>query len=97
MFEYVLELIPFALLPIITLLKRPRYWKIVLMSSAVSLVFGMIWDYSILALWNIWSFNPDKTLPFWIYGLPVEEWLFCVVVGSTITCVTLLLSERVKH
>jgi len=96
MFEYVLTLIPFALVTTVTLLKRRRYLKIVSVSSLICLVFGVLWDYSILVLWNIWSFNPDRTLPLWIWGLPVEEWLFAVVVGSAITCVTLLLAEHMK-
>ena len=48
---------------------------------AISLPFIMftIWDIIVTARGH-WSFNPDYTIGFRIFGLPVEEILFFIVI-----------------
>ncbi len=54
-------------------------WKFLFPGIIASAVFFIAWD-----VWftnsGIWKFNPDYILGFYILNLPVEEWLFFIVV-----------------
>jgi lycopene cyclase domain-containing protein len=43
----------------------------------------LIWD-AIFTKNGVWGFNPDYHLPFLIFGMPIEEWLFffCIPYAS---------------
>jgi lycopene beta-cyclase len=53
-----------------------------------SLVGSLLVSTAAYGLWDIivtsrghWRFNPEYTLGLSLFGLPVEEWLFFVVIG----------------
>lgn len=42
-------------------------------------VFFIIWDH-LMTVWNVWAFNPDYLIGFYIWDLPIEEWLFFITI-----------------
>ena len=37
--------------------------------------FFIVWDH-LLTVWNVWTFNSDYLIGYYIWDLPIEEWLF---------------------
>jgi len=60
------------------------------------IAIGIPWDYLASNLLNIWKFNEDKILGIWILGLPVEEFVFCFLVGMAIASITLRLRRDAR-
>lgn len=56
-----------------------KSWKYWWPAMLVTGAFFIVWDIC-FTLWGIWSFSATYTLPPRIGGLPVEEWLFFIVV-----------------
>jgi lycopene cyclase domain-containing protein len=54
-------------------------WKFLLPGLLISGTFFIIWDIWFTSI-GIWKFNPDYVLGLFIGGLPIEEWLFFIVV-----------------
>jgi lycopene cyclase domain-containing protein len=52
-----------------------RYWKALFPAIAITAAFFIVWDHFLTA-WGVWGFNPDYLIGWWIWGLPVEEWMF---------------------
>ncbi len=98
MFEYVLNLAPIAAFDLYMLWRHPSYRVISAKVALIAVVVGLLFDYSAEFVWNrIWIFDPEKTLPFWVLGLPFEEWMYCVVVGVFASTVTLSLNDRKRN
>ena len=56
-----------------------RKWKYLLPAIVATGTFFIIWDV-FFTKWEVWAFNPQYVSGFYIFGLPIEEWLFFVVV-----------------
>ena len=56
-----------------------RKWKYLLPSIIITGAFFLLWDIRFEEA-NIWRFNNEYTLGLRLLGLPVEEWLFFLVV-----------------
>mgnify|MGYP001809985541 CR=1 FL=1 len=56
-----------------------KFWKPLFISILVPGVFFIVWDVLFTKL-NFWSFNDLYTLGPRVAGLPIEEWLFFVVI-----------------
>ncbi|MDD2995107.1 MAG: lycopene cyclase domain-containing protein [Bacteroidia bacterium] len=56
-----------------------KKWKYLFVAILVPLVFFVVWD-AIFTANGMWSFNENFVLGPHIFGLPIEEWLFFVVV-----------------
>lgn len=56
-----------------------RQWKYLWRGMLATGVFFIVWDI-LFTRWGIWSFNDKYVMDYYIAGLPVEEWLFFVVV-----------------
>jgi lycopene cyclase domain-containing protein len=62
--------------------KKVQYYKnlkYIFPAIVITAVIFWIWDVR-FAKANVWSFNPDFTLGINMIGMPVEEWLFFIVV-----------------
>lgn len=58
-----------------------------------ALVFSVPWD--VLAVrTQIWLFPKEGNLGIWIFGLPLEEYLFMVFVTLLVSTVTIVLRAR---
>lgn len=53
---------------------KPLFWAILLPG-----IFFIVWDVAFTKL-GYWSFNPDYTFDVRVLGLPIEEWMFFVVI-----------------
>lgn len=56
-----------------------KNWKYLFPAIALTAVFFLIWDY-FFTLVGIWEFNPEHVLSPRIGGMPIEEYLFFLVV-----------------
>ncbi len=55
------------------------YWKLLLPSICISALFFIIWD-SWFVKKGVWGFNTEYVWSIRIYHLPIEEWLFFIVI-----------------
>lgn len=56
-----------------------QYWKYLLPATLITAAFFLVWDHY-FTLWGIWSFNPKYILGIYLFGLPVEEWMFFITI-----------------
>jgi lycopene cyclase domain-containing protein len=54
-------------------------WRSLFPGILASAVFFLVWDIIFTAK-GVWSFNPEYVVGIFIFGLPLEEWLFFLVV-----------------
>lgn len=62
--------------------RRIKYhtkWNYVLFSASVMMLLFIPWDIW-FAKQSVWSFNKAYTIGFFIFYLPIEEWLFFIIV-----------------
>ncbi len=82
-FTYLLILATSLLVPLIlSFEKKVQYYKnlkYILPAIVVTTAVFLVWDINFTKA-GIWSFNPEYTLGKNIKGMPVEEWLFFLVV-----------------
>jgi lycopene cyclase domain-containing protein len=57
-----------------------RHLRALVGSIVISTAVYGLWDIIVTARGH-WRFNPEYILGFTLFGLPVEEWLFFVVIG----------------
>jgi hypothetical protein len=50
-------------------------WRALFPAMAITAAFFIIWDHY-LTVWGVWGFNPKYIVGIWIWGLPLEEWMF---------------------
>lgn len=55
--------------------KWAQIWPALIIVAAIFIV----WDHY-FTLWGIWAFNPKFVMGWFIYGLPVEEWMFFITI-----------------
>lgn len=68
------------LLSIVMRLSIYTHWRSLL--KAMGIVCGAYWTWDVLVTARgHWSFNPDYVLGLNILGMPLEEWLFFVVLA----------------
>lgn len=56
-----------------------KKWKFLFSGICASATFFIIWDIWFTKI-GIWKFNPDYVLGFYLSDLPIEEWLFFIIV-----------------
>ena len=49
--------------------------KALLPAILITGVFFIVWDH-LMTVWNVWAFNPDYIIGYYLWDLPIEEWLF---------------------
>jgi lycopene cyclase domain-containing protein len=83
-YSYLLWLFLFAVLPLVCLWAvyidvLRRYWRAIFLAPIGSLIFSFPWDY-ISIHEHIWYFQTPHIAGFWMFGLPIEEYLFIVLI-----------------
>lgn len=52
-----------------------REWRYFIVPCLLTAIFFLVWD-GIFTGMHIWSFNPEYVLGFYLFNMPVEEYLF---------------------
>lgn len=55
------------------------HWKYFTISTVLVAVFFLIWDFYFTTI-GVWSFNYDYCLGIELLGMPLEEWLFFLII-----------------
>lgn len=85
--------IPLVILWILNFDYFKKYLKIFILTSGGALLFSVPWDF-IAIKEQIWMFEKPYIFGIWFLGLPIEEWLFIVLVTALFTSVTLLFWKK---
>lgn len=97
MYEYIVLMILFAVIPSLLLLYLLRE-KINFKSLAISLVIlfflGIIWDFISVNI-GIWSFSQNKIIGN-LFGMPIEEYLFMIFVPLVVITVYTAVNKILK-
>ena len=96
---YLLILICSLLLPVVLSFhrKNPFYQNIKFIAWAILSVFLVFIPWDIFFTKNkIWGFNPDYLLGFYLLSLPLEEWLFFIVVNYSVLFIFHLIELNIK-
>ena len=56
-----------------------KHWKYFTISTVLVAVFFLIWDFYFTTI-GVWSFNYDYCLGIELLGMPLEEWLFFLII-----------------
>jgi lycopene cyclase domain-containing protein len=56
-----------------------KKWKFLPIPLLSTLIYFVIWD-SLFVKYGVWDFNEQYILGFKIFGLPIEEWLFFIII-----------------
>ena len=56
-----------------------KQWKYLFPSLLITATFFIIWDH-FLTVWGVWGFNPKYVIGFYLWELPIEEWLFFITI-----------------
>ena len=67
--------------------------KVFFLAVLGSIVFSFPWDF-IAIQEKVWLFEEPYIFGVWLWGLPIEEWLFIVLISALFTSVTLLFWRR---
>ena len=96
-FEYLISLL-IVTVPMITygMFKCKDYRKTIVGVGLAWIVIGGLWDCISTNILRLWSFNPNTVIGVWIFGLPLEEWMFFPLSTMAIATVTLLISDRIR-
>jgi lycopene cyclase domain-containing protein len=93
--EYLVLLLLVLLFPLIlTFTMRLglfQRWRALLGAVLISTVVYVVWDIVVTAQGH-WQFNPEYVLGASLFGLPIEEYLFFIVIGF----VSIFTHEAVK-
>jgi lycopene cyclase domain-containing protein len=49
--------------------------KALLPAMLITAAFFIMWDH-LMTIWNVWQFNSEYLIGYYIWDLPIEEWLF---------------------
>jgi lycopene cyclase domain-containing protein len=72
-----------------------KKWKYLFPGIFLSAAFFILWDIWFTSI-GIWKFNPEFVLGFYILKLPVEEWLFFLIVPFSCVFIYEVLNYFVK-
>ena len=70
-----------------------RYARIYVVAVVCTLAISVPWDL-ISVRERIWYFTEPQIVGVWLFGLPIEEWSFYILVTLLFATMTVLLWER---
>jgi len=79
MLEYQIIMLIF-MLPFISFAVYKKRFRALILAGIMGLVIGVPWDTISACYFHTWSWNEDTLTGIWIGGLPLEEYLFMVLV-----------------
>lgn len=79
MLEYLAVMLVFTL-PFITFAAYKKRFRTLLLAAVMGLVIGVPWDTISACYFHTWYWNEETLVGVWIGGLPLEEYLFMVLV-----------------
>jgi len=97
MYEYILLMTIFAVIPsliLLYLLRKNINFKNLMVSIIVLFIIGVIWD-QISVRMSIWSFSQNKIIGN-LFGLPIEEYLFMIFIPLLVITVYTLVNKIMK-
>lgn len=97
-FSFLLLLTFFGVLPLILLWIKygwvlKHYRKTLILVTFCCALLGGLWQYLAIKQ-GIWAYSGKGTVGIWVFGVPLEEHLFDIVVGSLIAHVTLIIRAQ---
>lgn len=60
-------------------LKFYKEWKRVFPALIITAAFFLTWDF-FFTKWGVWSFNTHYLMGVYLFGMPVEEWMFFICI-----------------
>ena len=79
--EYFISLVLLSFIPIAIIYKRRYLLRRIAKGVPIALVLGTIWDYIAISR-GWWSYGKDFLLGPTVYGIPVEDFLFFILVPA---------------
>lgn len=70
-----------------------KYKKTILYVTVGSFVWGLLFDLVASPILNVWHFNSMQNLGISFLGLPLEEYLFILIVPQELTAIVLILRK----
>lgn len=86
-------LLPLALIWFFQYRNLKRNIVPILLAPLGAIIFSFPWDY-IAIRERIWYFTEPNIIGTWIFGLPIEEWIFIIFVASLFASITVLLWNK---
>ncbi len=99
MYEYLVLMIfgcalPVSIFWVLFFKSLMKYKKTIAIVWIVTSFMWYICDY--LAFdWGVWYLGPDRHIGMWILGLPIEEWLYVILVPLSFITYTLVAKEKI--
>lgn len=98
-YSYLLWLLFFGVVPLAVLWflhagELKRHIRIIFLAPIGSLIFSFPWDY-ISIHERIWYFQTPYIAGLWIFGLPIEEYLFIVLITLLFASISVVVWNRV--
>jgi len=92
MFEYLATLLVFTIPLVVYGFTQKQFRQVLIKVGIIATPIGVVWDYLAVHYLKLWSFNPDTLLGVWLLGLPLEEWLFCLLVSMAVSTLALIVA-----
>ena len=70
-----------------------QYKKTILYIAVLSFLWGLIFNLVASAVLKLWFYN--NTLGIFFFGLPLEEYLFLLLVPQELVCILLLIRRKI--
>ena len=71
-------------------------WKYYLPGLCFTAVFFLVWDY-FKTRYGVWSFNDRYVIGIWLFGMPIEEYLFFFAVPYACTFIYVAIGSYTKY
>lgn len=98
-FSYLFYMCVFAVTPLFYIWLKYhsvlwRYRNVIKRVLIIGIVYAIIADSIAIKILGIWGFNENKILNFWLFGMPIDDFIFAVVISIIVSSATLLFCIR---